>query len=197
MAAVTTPIKQKEHGGQILPIPVPPELSYLWQRNPEIVKYGDPVLRQVARPVPKFTREVAQLIERMGRIMRAAPGVGLAAPQIGLLQRVILYQLPEEGSVLHALVNPKIVSRSGEQIGQEGCLSIPALQGDVSRAKEIVVKGLDQHGRAVRRRATDFEARVIQHEIDHLDGILFIDTVLPETLHFIFPDDESSNSPVE
>lgn len=165
---------------------VPPDILRMWaERNDPIVKYPDPVLFQVAKPVPKPTAATRQLVERMKRAMFDALGVGLAAPQLGVLERVIIYKLPEGNAPLRVIINPKIVSRKGEQIGPEGCLSIPLLQGEVKRAYEVVVKGMDLEGRPFRRRASEFEARIIQHEVDHLDGILFIERAEPDTLHWL------------
>jgi peptide deformylase len=147
------------------------------------------VLRQVAKPVEKPGAATRALVERMKSAMFEAFGVGLAAPQLGVSERVIIYKLPEEKEPLRVIVNPKIVSFKGEQVGPEGCLSIPLLQGDVKRANEIIVKGVDMLGRPLRRRASEFEARVIQHEVDHLDGILFIDRADVETLHWLVDDD--------
>ena len=114
--------------------------------------------------------------------MRAANGVGLAAPQLGILQRIFVY---DAGDGFQALINPKILQRKGEQIGVEGCLSLPGLQGDVARADEVVVKGVDQFGKPVRIRGDGLTARVIQHEMDHLDGVLFIDRADPASLHWV------------
>lgn len=161
---------------------VPDDLLDAWNRHPAIVKYGDPVLRQVAKPVVRH-KDTRELIERMAQVMREAHGLGLAAPQVGVSTRLILY---DAGDGLRVIINPKIISMRGEQLEpEEGCLSIPGLQGVVRRAKEIRVKGFDERNRPVSRRATDLEARVIQHEIDHLDGILFIDRAEPETLEWV------------
>ncbi len=168
----------------------PVELEETWNRHPAIVKLGQSgVLRQVAKPVTRYTQELQQLIERMTVIMREAHGLGLAAPQVGASTRVIVY---DAGDGLRVLVNPIILKKTGEQDDPpEGCLSIPGLQGAVKRANEIRVKGFDQRGRPVMRRASELEARVIQHEVDHLDGVLFIDRADPETLVWVLgPDDE-------
>jgi peptide deformylase len=149
-----------------------------------VVKYGDPVLREKCTPVTTFNDDLAELVERMGEIMRDANGCGLAAPQVGITQRLFVYDI---GDGIHAVVNPKITRSKGEQIGEEGCLSLPGLQGEVPRYNEIIVKGVDQFGKSIRIKAEEFEARVIQHEIDHLDGILFIDQgrADPNTLHWL------------
>ncbi|CCW34897.1 peptide deformylase [Chthonomonas calidirosea] len=165
----------------------PPELEEFWQKHPEIVKLGDPVLRMVAKPVVRFTKETQELIKRMETIMRDADGLGLAAPQVGVSQRILVYDV---GEGLQVLINPKIVHRSGEQVEPpEGCLSIPGLRGIVARAKEVKVKGFDERGRPVVKKVSDLEARVIQHEVDHLDGILFIDRADPETLVWVIEEE--------
>src|SRR5437763_17206478 len=165
-------------------IDVPPELMEAWDRHPEIVKYGDPVLRQPARPVTRISADTGRLIKTMTSIMRDANGLGLAAPQIGMSTRIIVYDA-HEGDGVRVLINPKILSMSGEQVEpKEGCLSIPGLQGVVKRANELRVRGFDEKNRPVARRVKGLEARVIQHEIDHLDGILFIDRAEPDTLEW-------------
>jgi len=140
--------------------------------------YPDPVLREPAGPVADVDDSVRKLVADMTETMRAAPGVGLAAPQVGVQRRVLVYSLGTEEPV-HALVNPEIVERSGEQLGDEGCLSIPELIYPVARADRIKVRALDEHGNAVAIEAEEFEARVIQHEVDHLDGVLFLDRLDP------------------
>lgn len=176
---------------------LPPDIGKIWEeRTDPIVKYPNPVLWKVARPVPRPTPATRELVERMKAAMFQANGIGLAAPQLGVSERVIIFKLPEENQPLRVIVNPKIISMKGEQIGPEGCLSIPLLQGEVKRANEVVVKGLDILGRPFRRRASEFEARVIQHEVDHLDGILFIDRAIPETLHWLVgPEHEEAEEP--
>jgi len=175
-------------------VELPDDVLALWaEAEPAVVKYPAPVLRQVAKPIERPGRETRALAERMKAVMLRANGIGLAAPQIGVSERLIVYRLMEENSPVRAIVNPKLVSRKGEQIGPEGCLSLPMLHGDVKRAQEIVVKGMDLSGRPFRRRATDLEARVILHEMDHLDGVLFIDRAEPETLHWVMPGEESDD----
>ena len=162
-------------------------LTDLIRRDDPIVKYegeGVQILRQMSRPVLKVTDDIVELVEHMEQIMRAANGVGLAAPQLGILQRVFVY---DAGDGFQAIINPKILQRKGAQIGIEGCLSLPGLQGEVERANEVVVKGIDQYGKPVRIRGEGLTARVIQHENDHLDGILFIDEgrADPSSLHWV------------
>ncbi len=171
----------------------PRELEAAWQAQPDIVKLGNSVLRKVAKPVRRCTKETQQLVQRMTAIMRAANGLGLAAPQIGVSERVFIYDAGE-GDGVQVLINPVIQNRKGEQIDPpEGCLSIPGLEGVVPRAMEIRVKSFDERGRPVSKRVSGLEARIIQHELDHLDGVLFIDRADPETLVWRLDDDAPDN----
>lgn len=138
--------------------------------------YPDPVLREAAAPVAEVDDAIRKLVADMTETMHAAEGIGLAAPQVGVQRRVLVYQAGED-EPLKALVNPEILSRDGEQVREEGCLSIPGLAFPVTRAQTVVVQGLDALGKAVEYSAEDLEARVIQHEVDHLDGILFIERI--------------------
>lgn len=139
----------------------------------EIVYLGEDVLRRRARPVKKVTPATRRLIDDLLETMRAHDGLGLAAPQIGVSRRVIVAHDGDSEPV--ALVDPQIKSKRGSETGVEGCLSMPGLQGHVKRALKIVVSGLDRTGRTVTIEAEDLLARVLQHEIDHLNGVLFID----------------------
>ena len=147
----------------------------------EIITIGHPTLRQKARKVTKFGPEVKQLIDDMIETMRVAPGVGLAAPQVNVSERIVVVEVPadeEEGTPaeLYAYVNPEIVKTSREiEEGEEGCLSIPGYVGEVDRHIWIVVRGQDAYGKPQRIRANDYLARIFQHEIDHLNGVLFTD----------------------
>lgn len=149
----------------------------------EIRTIGDPVLRAEARKVKKFDSRLHRLIDDMVETMREAPGVGLAAPQVGVSERVIVVELQEDAEdpqsgKLYEFVNPEIVRASEEEVeGEEGCLSIPEIVGDVWRAQQVVVKGQDRFGKPQKLEAHDWLARVFQHEIDHLNGVLFIDRV--------------------
>jgi len=169
-------------------IVVPDEYRHLYVQNRErpVVKIPAEVLRQVAPDVSKITKKTLMLIDDMMRIMRKANGVGLAAPQVGVLQRIIV--IHPEGMKPTALINPKIIKLEGEQIGQEGCLSIPGLYGDVKRAFYVEVEALDRRGRELIYELEGMPARIAQHEIDHLDGVLFIDKVIAETLHWMHPE---------
>lgn len=139
----------------------------------DIRTFGDPVLRQRATEVDRLTDMHHRLIEDMLETMRVAPGVGLAAPQVGVLERIFVWEVEEEHG---AVVNPEITWRSdSEEMGEEGCLSIPGLYYPVRRAEAIEVRGLDAAGDAITMKAEGFLARVCQHEIDHLDGVLFLD----------------------
>ncbi len=139
--------------------------------------YGDPVLRQRAREVAEFDASLAALVEDMRETMKAYNGVGLAANQVGVLQRVLVVDVPQEDGprLRHALVNPVIESRSGTQAGEEGCLSIPGIYEEVTRALRVRVRARDERGQPVELDAEGYLARAIQHEVDHLDGVLFTD----------------------
>lgn len=155
----------RQHGG---------EIDHERQRAAlrEIRTVGDPVLRDHAKPVVVFDRALKDLSRRMVRIMHDAPGIGLAAPQIGVTRRVIVYDIERPVT----LVNPEIVSRSAEtETMDEGCLSVPDAVVAVERPASIRVRGRDLRGRGLEYDAEDLEARVIQHELDHLDGILILE----------------------
>ena len=144
----------------------------------EIVTVDSPkaaILRRRARPVGKVTAEVRDLVDTMIAAMRQANGVGLAAPQVGVSQRVFVAEVEER---LHVVIDPQIVKMEGEEVGAEGCLSIPGLVADVPRAQRVVLKGKNRRGRGITLEAEGLLARVIQHEVDHLDGVLFLDRVV-------------------
>ena len=135
--------------------------------------FGDPVLRERAGEVTKITDVHRRLIKDMIDTMREAPGVGLAAPQVGVMERIFVWEVEEEHG---ALINPEIVKRSRKRITEEeGCLSLPGLVYPVERNYEVSVRALDQNGNQIEIAGEDLLARVFQHEIDHLDGVLFID----------------------
>lgn len=164
-----------------------------------IVLIGEPILRQKARRVRTFGENLRRLVEDMVETMQDAPGVGLAAPQVNVSERLIVVELPEDeedpqSGHLHVVVNPEIIKASREEEEDtEGCLSIPGYVGDVKRSLHIVVKGQDVSGKAIRIKAHDFLARVFLHEIDHLDGVLFIDRVdSPENIRKIEPEGEEA-----
>ncbi len=148
----------------------------------EIVTLPQPVLRRKARKVADFGPELQTIIEDMIETMRAAPGVGLAAPQVDVPLRLIVVEYGDEEEEesapkkLYVVANPEITRVSGEMVvGNEACLSIPGLVGEVERHAAVMVKGLNRQGKPVKIKASGWLARIFQHEIDHLDGILFVD----------------------
>ncbi|MEA3406688.1 MAG: peptide deformylase [Chloroflexota bacterium] len=152
----------------------------------EIVTVDDPLIREKSKRVSHFGDRLEQLIEDMFDSMHAAQGLGLAAPQIGVLRRVFVIEMPpqvnEEGEEIasakrYVMVNPEIVKTRGEEEMEEGCLSVPGYRGLVKRATSVVVKGQDLEGRRIRYRGQGTLAQAFQHEIDHLDGILYLDRV--------------------
>ena len=141
---------------------------------------GDPILRKISKKVPQITDRVKILLDDMGETMYAADGVGLAAPQVGILKRVIVVDPRDEETGLVKLVNPEIIEADGEQVGVEGCLSIPEFNGTVKRPEHVKVKYLDEDGNEKIWDAHGFPAVILSHEIDHLDGILFRDKYIDE-----------------
>ncbi len=140
-----------------------------------VVKFGDPVLKSVASPVSEFGPSLRGEVERMIAIMRDGMGVGLAATQLGVLRRLLVFQAGPDGEPT-ALVNPRIEwSSEEESIAEEGCLSLPRVSMDVERPLHVRVRGRDGEGEAIELEASGLEARVLQHEIDHLDGVLILD----------------------
>jgi peptide deformylase len=137
----------------------------------EIVTVPDSILSSKARPVPRVSRRVRRLARDMLETMVATSGVGLAAPQVGVRQRVIVVDVGENPIVL---VNPVITAAGGEQVGLEGCLSVPDLVGEVRRAEWVAASGLDLQGQPITVEGEGLLARALQHEVDHLDGILFV-----------------------
>ena len=137
--------------------------------------HPDDVLKGKARKVSHIDESIQKLIDDMIETMEQANGVGLAAPQIGIPLRVVVLQLPEEGPIV--LINPEIVKRGQEYQVTEGCLSVPGLAGDIKRSVSVTARGLDRSGRVIRIKAEGLMAQAIQHELDHLDGTLFIDRV--------------------
>ncbi|NLC38137.1 MAG: peptide deformylase [Clostridia bacterium] len=144
----------------------------------QIVKIGDPVLREKAREVPKVTPNIEKLLQNMADTMYDAEGVGLAAPQIGVSKRVIVIDI---GEGLLELINPEILEREGQDRQVEGCLSVPGVQGEVIRAYRVKVKGWDRKGEEKVIIGEGLLARVLQHEIDHLDGVLFVDKIVKDS----------------
>ncbi|MGI6449904.1 MAG: peptide deformylase [Desulfitobacteriia bacterium] len=138
----------------------------------QIVRMGDSILKEKAQEVSKITPNIHKLLDNMAETMYEAKGVGLAAPQIGIPKRVVVI---DTGEGLFELVNPVILEKTGEEVDQEGCLSIPNLVGDVRRAKRVVAQALNRQGEMIEYEVEGLLARAFQHEIDHLNGILFVD----------------------
>lgn len=149
---------------------------------------GDPVLHKKARRVEKITPKTRETVTAMWKVMYDADGVGLAAPQVGLLRRIIVVDTREEGEKF-ALINPEIIWSSEKKTAlSEGCLSIPGVEGEVIRPARVKVTGLSPEGRRIEIEAKNLLAKVLQHEIDHLNGILFIDRVSDEELERLKPE---------
>ena len=144
----------------------------------EIIKAGNKILKQKAMPVKKVDRKTKQLLDDMAQTLYKAEGVGLAAPQVGVSSRVVVI---DAGEGLIELINPVIVEKSGSETASEGCLSIPGIWGEVERYAEVTVEALNREGKKIRINGKGLLARALQHEIDHLEGILFIE--LAKTLH--------------
>jgi peptide deformylase len=138
----------------------------------QVLEVPDQLLRSRAKPVKNINNGVLRLVDNMIETMYEADGVGLAAPQIGVLRRVIVFDI---GQGPMELINPEIIHQEGEQVGLEGCLSVPGTHGQVKRAHRVVVQGLNRQGESVSLEGEELTARVLQHEIDHLDGILYTD----------------------
>ena len=147
----------------------------------QIVSIPDPILRRKAHKINTFDKDFQTLVDDMIETMRAAPGVGLAAPQVNVSQRLVVVEYSESDDEsapkkLYVVANPEIVQPSSEQVmGVEACLSVPGLAGEVDRHESITVKGLNRRGQPVKYKLDGWMARIFQHEIDHLDGVLFVD----------------------
>lgn len=141
-----------------------------------IVKHPDPVLREKTVKVKNINKNIIKLLDDMAETMYHAEGVGLAAPQVGVSKRVTVINVGDENGLIE-LINPEIISKSGEQMGPEGCLSFPGLVGEVRRAQKCKVRALNRHGEVFEIEGEDLLARAFQHEIDHLNGVLFTDLV--------------------
>ena len=161
----------------------------------KIVKIGDETLRKICRKQEKFDLRLAILLKDMADTMYKAEGVGLAAPQVGILRRVAVVDVTEDHSGLKELVNPEIIERSGSQTGREGCLSIPERQGVVTRPMKVKVRYQDRHGKGMELETEGFEARAVCHELDHLDGVLYVDVMdrelTEEEIQGKIPEDEA------
>ncbi len=158
-----------------------------------IRKFPDPVLRQKARRVREMDKSLQKLIDDMFETLQHEYGVGLAAPQVGISLRLCVIQLPETLEKF-VLVNPEVVKRKGIRLVDEGCLSIPGYKGEVNRSESIVVKYWDREGKSTRLKGEDLLAQALEHEIDHLNGVLYLDRLeSPEKLQRIEPEEKSSS----
>lgn len=156
---------------------------------------GDPVLRQKARKVKKIDASIQRLIDDMIETMHYAPGVGLAAPQVGVSLRVVVIQVPEEEVI--TLINPEIVKRSGQHRVVEGCLSVPGYIAEINRSVTVTAKGLNREGKMVRIKGEDLLAEALEHETDHINGILYIDHLeSPDQLVKLEPEEGSETEGV-
>lgn len=173
-------------------IVVPDEFRYLYVQNEErpVVKIPDPVLRRKADPVLKINKKMQLLAENMDRILSKANGIGLAAPQVGISIRLFLARL--DGKKSTVMINPVIRATEGEDTDIEGCLSIPGVYGNVTRPTVITIEAYDLKGRLQTYELEGLPARIAQHELDHLDGVLFLDKVDVATLHWEHPDERPS-----
>jgi peptide deformylase len=149
----------------------------------DILVYPDPRLKAISKPVSQFDDSLRSFILNLEETMRAGPGgVGVAAPQVGRLERIVIVDVSSKPKIKHhgrlVLINPKIISKEGSAVGREGCLSVPEYTGNVARAKFITLQALDEFGKSREFRMERYEARAVQHEMDHLDGILLLDRLV-------------------
>jgi peptide deformylase len=158
----------------------------------KILRIGDETLRRKARPVEKFDKRLHTLLDDMADTLYEAEGAGLAAPQVGILRRVVVIDV---GEGLIELVNPEIISQEGGQINAEGCLSIPGRRGTVQRPKKAVVRAQDRNGKPFELTGEDFLAIAFSHELDHLDGVLYVDKMIEDVTDK--PDDEAEEEKSE
>ncbi len=159
----------------------------------EIRLEGDEILRKKSRPVEVVDDKIRELIKDMDETMHAANGVGISAVQVGVLKRIIVIDVNYDGKPSIKLINPEIVKAKGEEEFQEGCLSFPNKFAKVIRPNEVIVKGLDENGKPVTIKGKDLLAEALCHEIDHLDGRLFVDIMEPGTLEYIEDDQGKEN----
>ncbi len=160
--------------------------------TPPIRIYGDPVLRTKAKQIRELDGEVQGLVEKMVAALCENEGVGLAAPQVGSLSRVIVARPDtEEDTEIFRLINPRIIAADGSQEGMEGCLSLPSLRGEVERSAQVAVEAMTPEGKNITIEATGLLARVLEHEIDHLSSVLFVDRAAADTLCWLIPDPDA------
>lgn len=141
----------------------------------KIAEYPHTILRRRAKKVTKFDRKIRQFVDDLAKTMYAANGVGISGPQVGVLHQIIGVDV---GEGFLAIINPRLICKEGEQVDIEGCLSLPSMVGNVKRASKVVIEGLDTDGKFIKIEAEGLLARVLQHEIDHLNGILIIDRAI-------------------
>ena len=153
---------------------------------------GDEILKKISRPVEVIDDKTRELIEDMVETMHKYNGVGLAAVQVGILKRIIVIDIYDENTPIVKLINPKIVKQKGERQIEEGCLSFPNKFAKVKRPVEVVVEGLNEKGEQVRIKAVELLAQALCHEIDHLNGITFVDIMEPDTLQYVDPNENSN-----
>ena len=144
----------------------------------KVRQLSDSSLRQKAKRVPTIDQSIRRLIGDMVKTMQQSNGVGLAAPQIGVPLRIAVFQMPEEEPF--AIINPEIVKRSGDRVVMEGCLSVPGYQGEIKRSNSVTVKGLNEQGKPLRIKAAELLAQALEHEIDHLNGVLYLEHIESE-----------------
>jgi peptide deformylase len=156
----------------------------------DILIYGNPMLRKRARALRRADKSTVALLDDMMQTMQDAPGVGLAAPQVGVSERIIVALVEDED---YRLINPKVVRRTGSAKGTEGCLSLPSLYGTVERPEAVTVKALTEKMKPVTIRAEGFLARVLCHEIDHLSGKVFVDRADEDSLYWLLHDDQEED----
>ena len=152
---------------------------------------GDEILKKKSKEVEVIDDKIKELIKDMIDTMHKYDGVGLAAVQVGILKQIIVIDLYDEKPILK-LINPKIIKTKGEQEVEEGCLSFPNKYVKVIRPEEVTVEAIDENGKNIKVTGTGLLAQAISHEIDHLDGILFVDKIIPGTLQYVEPDDEKN-----
>ena len=156
----------------------------------KIREYGDEILRKKAREVEVVDEKIRELIEDMIETMHKYNGVGLAAPQVGILKRVVVIDLYDDNGPI-SLINPKIVKQKGKQEVEEGCLSFPNQYANLIRPEEVVAEALNENGEKIKIKAKGLLAQAICHELEHLDGILFIDSMVPGSLEYVEPEGTS------
>ena len=161
----------------------------------EIIKYGNPILRNKSEEITELSDDIKELIQNMKETLLASGnGIGLAAPQVGINKRLFVYSNlddeKEPADRIHALINPVIRKKTGKETAIEGCLSIPGMHAEVERAYRIVIEGMNEDGDTIRIKAEELLARCLQHETDHLDGVMYIDIAEPDTLE---PDEEKKS----